>query len=89
MGFYIHANDKMAYKGMLLNYLGDYEPFQLLCPVTYNFVTVDERVWKIVDRIVKEGEKSVRLAPEGMAMDADMHFATDLGLFIDKNIKLT
>ena len=64
MGFYIHANDKMSYKGIVFYIkIGDYEPFQLLCPITYNFVTVDERVWKIVDRVVKEGEKNIRLAP--------------------------
>lgn len=34
MGFYIHDNEKMTYKG-------DYGPYQLLCPITYNFVTVD------------------------------------------------
>jgi hypothetical protein len=57
--------------------------------MTYNFVTVDESVWKIVDRVVKEGDKNIRLAPEGMPIDPDMHFTTDLGLFIDKNIKLS
>lgn len=40
---------------IIIYYLGDYEPFQLLCPVTYNFVAVDERVWGIVKKIVKEG----------------------------------
>lgn len=31
MGFYIQNNHKMSYKG-------DYEPFSLLCPVSYKFV---------------------------------------------------
>ena len=31
MGFYIQNNKKMSYKG-------DYEPFHLLCPETYQFV---------------------------------------------------
>lgn len=43
--------------------LGDYGPFQLLCPITYNFVTVDERVYGIINKIIKEHDKNVRLAP--------------------------
>ncbi len=68
---------------------GDYAPFQLLCPISYNFVTVDERVWEIVENVTKKGEKNIRLAPEGMPTDPDMIFTTDLGLYIDKNIKIT
>jgi len=44
-------------------YKGDYGPFQLLCPITYNFVTVDERVYGIINKIIKEHDKNVRLAP--------------------------
>lgn len=31
--------------------------------MTYNFVTVDERVWAIINKIVKENDKNIRLAP--------------------------
>ena len=80
----------MAYKGtFVIKYLGDYGPFQLLCPITYNFITVDDRVWQILNKVVKQGDKNIRLAPEGMIKDPDMTFNTDLGLFIDKNIKLS
>jgi len=68
---------------------GDYAPYQLLCPITYNFVTVDDRVKEIINKVVREGSSNIRLAPEGTNKDPDMTFNTDLGLYIDKNIKLT
>lgn len=34
MGFYIQSTPKMIYKG-------EYEPSELLCPLTYTWVTLD------------------------------------------------
>jgi hypothetical protein len=53
MGFYIHGNEKMSYKGKFLYFIiGDYTPFELLCPITYNFVKVDDRVKDILNKIL-------------------------------------
>jgi hypothetical protein len=43
MGFYIHTCQKMRYKG-------EYEPSQLLCPVTHTWVDLDADCRRILDK---------------------------------------
>lgn len=54
MGFYIQNCTKMNYKG-------NYEPFELLCPVTYQFVEFSPAMKKKIADIEDKKEASVRL----------------------------
>lgn len=51
MGFYIQDNQKMAYKG-------DYRPSELLCPITYRWVPLDEELKKRISKIKEDSMKN-------------------------------
>lgn len=44
MGFYIQNSQKMNYKG-------NYEPFDLMCPITYQFVESTEQLQELIKKI--------------------------------------
>jgi hypothetical protein len=45
-------------------YKGDYEPAELLCPLTYSWVLLNEETRKKIDLITEKKIKSPRLSPE-------------------------
>ena len=44
----------MNYKGKFIGNLVDYEPCQLLCPVTYQFVDFTPELKEHIDKIIKK-----------------------------------
>lgn len=66
MGFYIQSSQKMVYKG-------DYQPSELLCPITYTWVTLDSQLRKAIDE-----KKSVQLAPQGTPKAEELNYGTNL-----------
>lgn len=68
--------------------LVNFEPCQLLCPVTYNFVEFTPELKAHIHKITQKEVQSVRLAPENIAKKTDMHFTQDMGVFINKNVQL-
>ena len=54
MGYYVQSCQKMVYKG-------DYQPSQLLCPITKLYTYLDQRVKKIIS--LSKGEKLVEEEP--------------------------
>lgn len=51
----------------------DYEPVQLLCPVTYQFVDFNPELKELIGKIINKEVESVRLAPAEMEKLADMN----------------
>jgi len=76
LGYYIQDCQKMVYKG-------EYEPAELLCPHTYNWVIMDEEIRKKIDK------RETRLSGKNAQVPADLDFsATNLEKFVKDKIKL-
>jgi len=76
LGFYIQDCQKMVYKG-------EYEPAELLCPYTYNWVTLDEELRKRIDK------RETRLSGKNAQIPADMDYSgTNLEKYVKDKIKL-
>lgn len=76
LGYYIQGCSKMVYKG-------DYEPAELVCPQTYQWVALDDRVRKL---IAEDNDDSARIAGPNVAKLLEMDFSkqnTDWKKFID------
>lgn len=80
MGFYIQNCLKMNYKG-------NYEPFDLLCPITYQFVECTAEMRELIDKIQKRQVQSVQLSKNNNKVD-DMNFQTDIGVYINQKVKI-
>lgn len=80
LGFFIQNCQKMVYKG-------DYEPSELLCPITYNWVTLDENV----RNLILTNQTSSQIAPKESKIIDEMKFKDDDEILkiIDKKIKLS
>lgn len=80
LGFYIQSCQKMVYKG-------DYGPSELLCPVTYRWVALDENLKILIDKY----EKSSQLSPNDNVIIDEMNFKNEEEILklIDKKIKIT
>ncbi len=65
MGYYIVNINKMNYKA-------DYQPSELLCPITYTWVTIDDDIKKTL-----EMKNSIRLAYANVQITDDMDFSKD------------
>jgi len=76
LGYYIQDCQKMVYKG-------EYGPAELLCPYTFNWVTLDDELRKRIDK------KETRLSGKNAVLPADLDFSgTNLEKFIKDKIKL-
>jgi arginyl-tRNA---protein transferase len=77
LGYYIHDNKKMLYKG-------DYEPAQLLCPITYTWVPLNDDTRKNCDK------KEYRLSSKQTLVIEDMDFSqNNLEKFVKDKVKLS
>ena len=76
LGGYVQTSWKMAYKA-------DYEPAELLCPYTYQWVTLDEKLKR------KINTREVKLSDESSEIPEDMNFeGIDIDAFVQENVKL-
>lgn len=79
LGFYIQNCQKMVYKG-------DYEPSELLCPNTYQWITLDENIRKIIEN----DEISAQISPKNAMIIDEMNLSQEeINKIIEKKIKLT
>jgi len=79
LGFYIQNCQKMVYKG-------DYEPSELLCPITCRWVTLDENIRKLIDK----NETSSQISPKDSSVIEEMKFKDEDEIIklIDKKIRI-
>ena len=70
-----------------MSYKGDYEPFDLLCPISFRFVECNAEMRQLIDKIEKKEKQSAQLANTDVKID-DMNFTTDIGLYIIQNLKI-
>ena len=77
LGYYVQTCQKMVYKG-------EYEPSELLCPITYTWVKVDDKLRKHIDE-----NKDVRLNSKDISVINDMDISKDdIEKFIKDKVKL-
>ena len=88
MGFYVSNTEKMSYKGTQISILVDYQPCQLLCPITYHFVDFTEELKAHIQKVDRKEDTNIRLASQQLEIIDDMHFGRDMGPYIDKYLKL-
>jgi len=83
MGYYIYTCKKMRYKA-------GYKPSELLCPVTYKFVPIDqcmEAVKRDNDHEkVKPEQRKLRLAPDDVPAEVDVSNLNDILCIVDRNL---
>ena len=79
LGFYIQSCHKMVYKG-------DYGPSELLCPITYKWVTLDENVRTLIEK----NETSSQISPKEWEIIDEMKFKDEEEILklIDKKIRI-
>ena len=64
MGYYIQNTPKMVYKG-------EYEPSELLCPITFSWVELNDEIRKMIDDITAKKIPSPRLSTNSVTKVAD------------------
>lgn len=66
LGFYIQDCQKMVYKG-------EYEPSELLCPITYEWVILDENIHNLIDK----NDVSSRISQKETQIRKDMNLSNE------------
>jgi len=78
LGYYIQDCQKMVYKG-------DYEPAELLCPITMNWVPLTDQLRAEINKV----PKITRLSPKHAKLPEDMDFSnTNLEKYVKDKAKI-
>ena len=60
----------------------------MLCPATFTYVPVDKQLREKIEAIMSAKIPSARLTEPNTLLNPDMVIGGDIGVFVDKNLKL-